>query len=98
MTSMNQLVEQHIKAYQSRLNHIDELIERAKKGMKEDSVHKTQLSNLQMERNKMAAQYDKLRLQSVEDWRKEEIEKSGPMAIWDVLAQQLEELVEKLER
>lgn len=98
MTGKNLMVEQQIKEYQSRLTHIDELIERATKGVKETSPHKEKLTRLQQERNKLAAQYDKFRLQSVENWRKEEIEKSGPMAIWDALAQQLEKLVESLER
>lgn len=98
MTSKNLMVEQQVKEYQSRLTHIDELIERAKKGVKETSPHKEQLTQLQQERNKLAAQYDKFRLSSVDNWRKEEIEKSGPMAIWDALAQQLEKLVETLER
>jgi len=32
------------------------------------------------------------------NWQEEEIEKSGPMALWDSVAQQLEKLVEKIEK
>ena len=31
-------------------------------------------------------------------WQEEEIEKSGPMALWDSVAQQLEKLVERIEK
>jgi len=34
----------------------------------------------------------------LEDWKEDIIEKRGPMGIWDSVAQQLEKLVEKLEK
>ena len=43
-------------------------------------------------------QLEELRLKSLANWREEEIEKAGPMGIWDALAQQIEKLVERLEK
>ena len=45
----------------------------------------------------MEQQATKIRTMSTEDWRKETIKNAGPMAIWDILAQQLEKFVERHE-
>ncbi|MCP5015186.1 MAG: hypothetical protein GY938_07865 [Ketobacter sp.] len=50
------------------------------------------------DRDKLASHIDELRLRSLDDWKKEEIEKAGPMGIWDAVAQQLEKLIERIER
>jgi DNA repair exonuclease SbcCD ATPase subunit len=99
MTTMNQLVEQHITKYESHLKHIDELLERAHEGVAEGPEYeetRAELEGLQQQREKLASHLDELRLKSLENWREEEIEKSGPMGIWDAVAQQLEKLVERL--
>lgn len=100
MSTKNQLVEQHIREYQSRMRHIDELMERAQKEITEkpaESVHE-ELEQVRLQREKLVSLYEELKLSSTEEWRKEEIIKSGPMGIWDALGQQLERLVERLER
>ena len=51
-----------------------------------------------MEREELAGHLERMRLRSLEDWQEKEIELSGPMGIWDAVAQQLEKLVERLER
>lgn len=101
MTDTEQtLVEQHIRAYEARLKHIDELIASARadagKAAGNASQH-AQLSELAAERDRLAALVEKLRLDPQGDWRAQEIEKAGPMGIWDAVAQQLEQLVERLE-
>ena len=101
MKHIYQLVEEHIREYESRLIHMDELLERARKvagERTEDSEMRTQLADLEWERDKLASHIDKLKLKSLDDWRKEEIDKAGPMGIWDAVAQQLENLVERVER
>ncbi len=101
MTTENQLIEQHIREYQSRMKHIDELLERAQKGLsegEEPKERKAELEEATRGREKLATMYEELKLPSTENWRKEEILKSGPMGIWDAVAQQLEKLVERLER
>ncbi len=101
MTSENQLIEQHIREYQSRMQRIDELMARAKKGLSEGEIPeetRTELEEASRGREKLATLYEELKLSSTENWRKEEILKSGPMGVWDALAQQLEKLVERFER
>ncbi len=99
MTSENQLLEQHIREYESRLQHFDELLERAGKAITEAPEHedaRTKLAELQKAREMLASQYDHMKLKLGENWEIEEIEKSGPMGIWDVVAQDVEHALEKL--
>ena len=101
MTNFKHLAEQHIIEHESRLKHFDELLDRA--GKRSDKLTKqpeieTELENLRKERDRLASRVDELKLRSLEDWKKEEIEKAGPMGIWDAVAQQLEKLVERIER
>lgn len=101
MTTQNQMIEQHIREYQARMQRIDELMERARKGLgeaAESEEHRAELEEVSQGREKLATLYEELKLSSTENWRKEEIIKSGPMGIWDAVAQQLEKLVERLER
>ena len=99
MTNEIHLVEQHIREYESRLQHFDELLERATKGVREAPEHeevRTDLAELQQRRDKLASHYEQIKLNLGENWEIEEIEKSGPMGIWDVLAQDLEHFLERL--
>jgi hypothetical protein len=101
MTTENELFEQHIRDYQLRMQRIDELMARAKKKVGEETEHEVSRAELEEAgrgREKLATLYEELKLQSTENWRKEEIIKSGPMGVWDALAQQLERLIERLER
>ena len=101
MSNAAQLVEQHIREHESRLKHIDELLERARTvvaGQTEASDTSAKLSAIAQERDKLASRLDDLRLRSIDDWREEELEKAGPMAAWDAVAMQLERLVEAIER
>lgn len=101
MSNVAQLAEQHIREHESRLRHIDELLERARKVVAEQTEHtdtRAKLSTIAQERDKLANRLDNLRLRSLDDWRKEELEKAGPMAAWDAVAIQLERLVEAVER
>jgi len=97
MTGRDQLIEQSILEYESRLKHVDELLDRAHHHQPPAEVAK-ELEQARHERQKMAAHLQEMRRKPPEHWREEEIEMAGPMGIWDAVAQQLEKLVEKLER
>ena len=95
------LAEQQVRAYQARLKHIDELIARARteaEAHPEDTALRDRLARFTSERDSLAALVERLRLDPTGDWRVQEIEKAGPMGIWDAVAQQLENLTERLER
>ena len=99
MTKIAELAEQHIREHESRLKHIDELMARAHAGAgPEQAETGTELKKLTVEREELAGHLERMRLRSLEDWQEKEIELSGPMGIWDAVAQQLEKLVERLER
>jgi hypothetical protein len=99
MTKYAHIAEQHIIEFESRLKHIDELIVRANEdvtGKEHDLV--SELKELTSKREELAGHIEKMRLKSPEDWGEKEIEKAGPMGVWDAVAQQLEKLVERLGR
>jgi hypothetical protein len=101
MTDINRLTERHIREHEARLGRVDELIDRARKGAGEHAefaqVH-TELDELVRERDRQAVRIDDMKARAAEKWEEEEIERSGPMGIWDALAGKLEALVEKVER
>ena len=99
--TQDQRIEQNIGIYTSQLKHIDELLERTSKGVTPSPEHAdihTQLTSLKNERDQFAKHIDKLKLGSTADMQEQMIEGAGPMGVWDVLAQQLEKLVERIER
>ena len=99
MTSIAQLAEQHIREHESRLKHIDELLARAHAGAGPERAETgAELEKLTADREELAGHLEKMRLRDLGDWQEKEIELAGPMGIWDAVAQQLEKLVERLER
>lgn len=101
MTSKEQLVEQHIREYESRRKHIDELIARAddaSKALEDDHSIRSELKQYQGEHADLVEHAEKLKTMPLEHWREETIQSAGPMAIWDVIAQKLEDLVERAEK
>ena len=99
MTNMNQLVQQHIIEYQSRLKHVDELIERGQAvAIKAGVGAAEQLAEAKRERDQLSSRVESFKLKPPDQWSEEEFEKTGPMVVWDTLAQKLEKLVERLER
>lgn len=101
MTTKEQLVEQHIREYESRRKHIDELIARAdeaSKALDENHAIRSELKQYQGEHAEIVEQAEELKKMPLEHWREETIRSAGPMAIWDVIAQKLEDLVERVEK
>jgi hypothetical protein len=87
-----------ISRYQSRLKHLDELLKRAHQKENVEPEQKTELKELARKREEFARYIGDLKHIDTEHWQEEEIEKAGPMALWDSVAQQLEKLVERLEK
>lgn len=101
MTDAYRLAEQNIREYTSRLKHIDELLAHARDKADDSTTSpdmETELVDLLRKRDTLAGHLDKMRLKSLEDWQSEEIEKAGPLAVWDAVAQQIEKLVERFEK
>jgi hypothetical protein len=97
MTQLNRLIQQHILEHESRLKHVDELLERAQERAQAGDAAE-QLAKAKRERDKLSGRVEELKLRPPDQWSEEEFEKTGPMVVWDTLAQELEKLVERMER
>lgn len=98
MSKFNQLIQQHILEHESRLKRVDELLERAQKKIAHEEAAAEQLASAKRERDKLSGQVEAFKLRPPDQWSEAEFEKTGPMVVWDTLAQELEKLVERLER
>ncbi len=93
--------EQHILRYESRQKHLDELLARARErtgGGPEHADVRVHLEDIETQRDTLRDRFDELKLRGPDDWQEEEIEKAGPMGILDAVAEQVEKLVERLEK
>ena len=98
MNNREHLIEQHVLEYEARLKHIDELVDKADQNIEAlDDVHLTELQEIKkiFERLNHAADHDVL--DSSEGVDRQLISMSGPMAIWDAVAQRLEHMIEHFE-
>ena len=100
MSTKEQLIEQHIREYESRLKHIDELYDRAHDVTEHlDDGHsaRQELKQLGDQRAQLDEHVEKVKELPMEELQHEIVRSAGPMAIWDILARKLEEFVERHE-
>jgi len=100
MTSKEHLIEQHILQYESRMRHIDELYQRAHQaaGKIDDAdVAQSGLTELAAQRSLLQETTDSIKTMPLDRWREATASNAGPMAVWDILAQKLEDFVERHE-
>ena len=100
MTDVNKLAEQHILEHQSRLNHIDELLQRAKDAEQKaggQAPQSPELTALKQERDEFSDYVDSIRKDPAAYWQKKVADNAGPMAVWDAIAERLEALLERLQ-
>lgn len=98
MTQLNRMIQQNILEHESRLKHVDELLERAQQKMAKEEDVAEQLAKAKQARDKLSSQVEEFKVKPPDQWSKAEFEKTGPMVVWDALAQELEKLVERMER
>ena len=94
----DQLAERQILRYQSRMKRLDEMIEKARRGLDghpEKEKHEKTLAEILQRRDELKVKLDELLLKNPSDLE-EQIEKAGLMALWEVLAQDLEALLEAM--
>ena len=100
MTSKEHLIEQHIREYESRMRHIDELYQRAHPAAgKIDNADDAQstLNELAVQRSLLQETTDSIKTMPLEKWRESTASNAGPMMVWDILAQKIEDFVERHE-
>ena len=101
MTNVTRMAEQHMLEYESRQKHVGELLESVREKTATGAARsdiRARLEELEKEQDRLIVRLDEFTLEDPENWREEEIEKSGLMGLWDALAQQAEKLVERLEK
>ena len=100
MTNKEHLIEQHIREYESRMRHIDELYQRAHQAAEKldsaDSVH-ARLGELTAQRSLLHETTESIKTMPLDRWREATMRNAGPMAVWDIFAQKLEDFVEQHE-
>jgi len=89
MTTLDELVERHVTEYNARLKHFDEMAERAES--LEEQRDREELTELRAHRSQFANFLHELKHSP-----SQQLLDSGPMAIWDVVADRLEKLVAKV--
>ena len=95
MTDINHLAESHIKEHEARLKHIDELMDqvaKAKHATEDSSEVSADLADLKKERGVLVNHLEEMRKKSAEEWA----ETGGPMVLWDIVADRLERLMERV--
>ncbi len=93
MNTEERLAQFHVMDYESRLKHIDELIERVISMDNQEEEVRSELNKLRQKRENLAGYLEGVRGMPAEEWARE----GGPMIIWDIVAGRLEKLVEYLE-
>ena len=99
MTSKEQLIEQHIREYESRLKHIDELFQRAQEAANQPDGKQNddKLRDFAAQRALLQQTADHVKEMPLDHWREETVRAAGPMAVWDIYAQTLEDFIERHE-
>jgi hypothetical protein len=101
MNITEKLVEQHIREYESRLKHVNELFDKAAKvsgGLDQGHELHGELKQFRKQHDNIANHADELKKIPFAHWREDMIRNSGPMGILDILAQKLEDVIERLDR
>ena len=100
MSNKEHLIEQHIREYESRMRHIDELYQRAHEAVVDKDAAAeahSHLHEMTAQRSLLRAGTNEIRRMPLEHWREDMVRTAGPMAVWDILAQKLEAFIERHE-
>lgn len=97
MTNEEHLINQHILEHESRLKHLDELLEKAEQNshaIEAEAKHAEELEKIKEKRTELKNYIDSAKTMSIDHWEKDAINMAGPMAVWDAVAQKLEKMLE----
>ena len=100
MTTKEQLIEQHIREYESRLKHVDELYAKARSVTEQlgEEKPRAQLEVYGELLSGWQQKAEEIKTMHPEHWREETARSAGPMVIWDIVAQKLEDFIERHSR
>ena len=98
MSSKEQLVDQHIREFESRQAHLDELLAKVRQHATDCPVVKVYLISIESKYEALLCDLDELKQGNYQDPAIEAIEEAGPMGVWYGLISELESLIEDLEK
>jgi len=98
MQDKEHLVDQHIREYESRQRHVDELLERAEKHIANQPEHQESLSEIKARHDEMVGSVQSFKQGKANKQAVQAIEQAGPMGVWFGLISELESLLEVLEK
>ncbi|MDA8789443.1 hypothetical protein N9N07_00810 [Pseudomonadales bacterium] len=84
----------------SRLYRLDGLYDRAQElmqGLGADHAARCELNEYDQQRNYLKQQIIGVEAMDLQEWREQMIPNGGPLAIWDILAEALEDFIERYE-
>jgi len=94
MPTSDKLAELSIREHEARLKHIDELMENAEAEKSQDKKVNDELATIRQEREKMSNYIEGLKQQSPQQF----MEAAGPMVMWELIAEKLEHIIEKIKK
>lgn len=98
MQNREHLIDQHIREYESRQKHVDELIQRAHEHAEGQPDAKQDLDKLVGKHGKLVSGLEDLKQGKVDPHAVEAIEEAGPMGVWFGLVSELETFIEGVEK
>ena len=98
MHSKEQLVELHIREYESRQKHVDELLHTVREHAENKPELHNNLKAFREQRDGLSEELTELKQRPIDEWAVHEIEDAGPMGIWYGLISELETLIERVEK
>lgn len=93
---VDQLVEQKIKEYESRLKDINGLVEKLETKDVENK-YATELDEIKAQCSELQDSKKYIDDISTHNWQEKTIEAAGPMALLDSVAQRIEKIIEKID-
>lgn len=94
MPMPEQIAEMNIKEHEARLKRIDELMEKAETAAGDDVVVSHGLMEIKKEKERIDDYIEGLKTRSPQEF----METAGPMVMWEILAEKLEDLIEGIKR
>ena len=101
MSNLDHLVEQQVKEYESRLKHIDEMLDHAHIQLSTKNVvenEHTEFERIQRARHQLSEDLQRMKLISKQHWQTDTIENAGPLGVWDIVAQRLEKFIARIDK
>ena len=98
MHDKEHLVNEHVKEYESRQLHVDELLQRAEQHVADQPELEEDLNTIKSRHDEMVSHVHDFRQGKVDEQAIKAIETAGPMGIWYGLISELETLIEGLKK